>query len=59
VRAFALSRSYGWVDGMFVWNLNFQQVAPPTDEKFPFGIVRPDGAPRPAYTALQWMPKWP
>ncbi len=59
VRAFEMGRAYGWVDGMFVWNLNFQQLVPATDEKFPFGIVRPDGAPRPAYTALQWMPKRP
>ncbi|HEV2125866.1 MAG TPA: hypothetical protein VGW38_24175 [Chloroflexota bacterium] len=59
VRAFEIGRNYGWVDGMFVWNLNFQQMVPATDEKFPFGIVRPDGTPRPAYTALQWMPKWP
>jgi hypothetical protein len=57
VRAFELARSYGWVEGMFVWNLNFQQVVPPTDEKFPFGILRPDGSSRPAFTALKGMPK--
>ncbi|HEV2124422.1 MAG TPA: hypothetical protein VGW38_16840, partial [Chloroflexota bacterium] len=57
VRAFQLAREWGWVDGMFVWNLNFQQVVPATDEKFPFGIVRPDGSPRPAYISLKFMTK--
>jgi hypothetical protein len=57
VRAFEIAREWGWVDGMFVWNLNFQQVVPASDEKFPFGIVRPDGSPRPAFTALKLMPK--
>ena len=52
--AFALGRSYGWIDDMFVWDINSQQVAPPADELFPFGIIRPDGSPRPVPTALQW-----
>jgi hypothetical protein len=59
VRAFQLGRQWGWVDGMFVWNLNFQQIVGPDDEKFPFGIVKPDGAPRPAYTMLKFMAKHP
>jgi hypothetical protein len=59
VRAILIARQWGWVDGMFVWNLNFQQIVPATDEKFPFGIVRPDGTPRPAFLFLKQMPKLP
>jgi polysaccharide biosynthesis protein PslG len=59
VKAFQIGRKWGWVDGMFVWNLNFQQIVAPTDEKFPFGIVRPDGTPRPAYIQLKFMAKHP
>ena len=44
---------------MFVWNLNFQQVFGPDDERWAFGIVRADQSPRPAYLALQSMPKPP
>jgi hypothetical protein len=58
-RAFQIGHRWGWIKGMFVWNLNFQQVVPPTDEKFPFGIIRPDGSPRPAYAKLKNMLKWP
>jgi polysaccharide biosynthesis protein PslG len=57
VQAFQLGRGWGWIDGMFVWNLNFQQIVPAADEKFPFGIVRPDGTPRLAYTQLKFMAK--
>ncbi|MBI4302248.1 MAG: hypothetical protein HY664_06555 [Chloroflexi bacterium] len=57
VRAFQLGKEWGWVGVMFVWNLNFQSVVPATDEKYPFGILGPDWKPRPAYKALQRMPK--
>ncbi len=58
VRAFEIARSrYPWVQAMFVWNLNFATVVPPTDEKGPFGIIRPDWTPRPAFWALVDMPK--
>ncbi len=46
-----------YVSHAFVWNLNFQSVVGPEDEKFPFGILEPDGSPRPAYTALKEMAK--
>ena len=48
-----------WVGAMFVWNLNFPAVTglSPNDEKVPFGIVNRDWSPRPAYRALQTMPK--
>lgn len=57
VRALELGRNYGWVGGMFAWNLNFQQIVAASDEKHPFGIIRADGTPRPAYLAVQAMPK--
>ena len=47
-----------YVTHMIVWNLNFQQVVPTnTDERWAFGIIRADGSPRPAFTALKNMPK--
>jgi hypothetical protein len=49
--------SYPYVTHAFVWNLNFQMVVPEQDQKWGFGIVRADGSPRPAYTALARMPK--
>ena len=42
---------------MIIWNLNFQQVVPNTDEKWAFGIMRSDLSPRPAYDAVKAMPK--
>ena len=64
-RAFALGKSYSWVGVMFVWNLNFpftlQAAKGATeaqkDEKFGWGVLKGDGTPRPAYTALKNMPK--
>ena len=48
-----------WVAGIFVWNLNFATLPdlPLADEKPPFGILNRDWTPRPAYLALQVMPK--
>ncbi len=57
VRAFQKSQGLSYVGAMFVWNLNFQPFVPKADEKWGFGVVRPDWSPRPAYTALQQMPK--
>lgn len=58
VRAFDIVRKeHPYVSHMFVWNLNFQMVVPPTDEKYPFGVVYSDGSPRPAYQALKAMDK--
>ncbi|MGI6374410.1 MAG: NBR1-Ig-like domain-containing protein [Anaerolineae bacterium] len=57
VRAYEMGRSWGFVGPMFMWNLNFAPVAGPQDEKAAFGIVRNDWSPRPAFTALQNMPK--
>ena len=58
VRAFQKIRNeYPYVTHMFIWNLNFQQVVGPTDEKYGFGILRSDGGHRPAYDALKAMSK--
>ena len=51
--ALRMLTSYPYVTNVFVWNLNFQMVVPESDEKWGYGIVRPDGRPRPAYVALQ------
>ena len=60
VRAYSMARTtYPWVQAMFVWNLNFAALSDisPLDEKPPFSIIRRDFTPRPAYLALQAMPK--
>ncbi|MDQ2787587.1 MAG: cellulase family glycosylhydrolase [Chloroflexota bacterium] len=57
VRAFELGKSYPWVGVMFVWNLNFATITPPSDEKYPWAVLKSDWSPRPAYTALKNMPK--
>jgi polysaccharide biosynthesis protein PslG len=44
---------YPWVAAMFVWNLNFAVLGPASDEKSAFGILNPDGSPRPAFLALR------
>jgi len=56
-RAFALGRSYPWMGAMFVWNLNFASITMPSDEKYPWGVLKADGSPRPSYNALKAMPK--
>ncbi|MDE2897818.1 MAG: cellulase family glycosylhydrolase [Chloroflexota bacterium] len=58
VRSFAKVRAESpYVTHMIIWNLNFQQVVPNTDEKWAFGILRSDLSPRPAYDAVKAMPK--
>jgi hypothetical protein len=64
VRAFQIGRrEYApWMGAMFLWNLNFavpwaQRNANPLHEQASFGIVNGDWSPRPAYLALQRMPK--
>lgn len=58
VDAFKWSQTHWpWVTGMFVWNLNYSTVTPPTDEKYPWSVITSDWGPRPSYTALKDMPK--
>lgn len=50
-----------WVGGMFVWNMNFAVTGAKSfdqqDEMAAFGILNNDWSPRPAFTAIQNMPK--
>jgi hypothetical protein len=64
VRAFQIGRrEYApWMGAMFLWNLNFavpwaQREGNPLHEQASFGILNGDWSPRPAYLALQRMPK--
>jgi polysaccharide biosynthesis protein PslG len=58
VSAFDVAREQmPWISGMFVWNLNFTTITPPEDEKYPWSVMNSDWSPRPAYNALQEMPK--
>jgi hypothetical protein len=58
VRAYQLAdQKYPWMGVMFVWNLNYSTIVPPTDEKHPWSIINSDYSPRPAYTALKNMKK--
>ena len=62
-RAIEISRyNYApWVGAVFVWNLNFAVTwglnGNPLHEQASFGILNPDWSPRPAFTAIQNMPK--
>jgi hypothetical protein len=51
------AKNWPWTTGMFVWNLNYSAVVQPDDEKYPWAVLNADWSPRPAYTALQQMPK--
>ena len=58
VRAYALaSERWPWVGVMFLWNLNYSTITPPSDEKHPWSILNADYSPRPAYEAVKRMPK--
>lgn len=50
-----------WVGAMFVWNLNFAVAwagaGNPLHQMASYGILNADWSPRPAYTAIQAMPK--
>ena len=58
VRSFEIARTeWNFVEGMFVWTLNWTTLAPPEDEKYPWSALNDDWSPRPAYEALRDMPK--
>ena len=59
VRAFAIAKAKGYVGVMAVWDLNYASSAEPNDRyaKLAFSVLRRDWSPRPAYGALQNMPK--
>ena len=57
-RAFQKVRAESpYVTHIFIWNLKFQQVFDPDDERWAFAIIRRDGAFRPAYVEMRDMPK--
>lgn len=56
VQAYQMAKNWGWVGGMFLWNLNFKMVAPGS-ETAQWGIVTADGKPTQTYSALANMPK--
>lgn len=53
VRAIQLRRERPWLGPMFVWNLNVAWLFGPGRPESAYGLIRPDGAPRPAYTTLR------
>lgn len=63
VRAFQIGRrEYApWVGAMFLWQLNFavpwKYEGNELHEQASYGVINGDWSPRPAYTALQAMPK--
>ncbi len=64
VRAFQIGRNdYApWVGAMFLWNLNFsipwgQKEGNPFHEQASFSVLNSDWSPRPAWHAIQAMPK--
>ncbi|MEM7032043.1 MAG: hypothetical protein AAF629_20990 [Chloroflexota bacterium] len=54
-RAYEISRAWGWVGPMFLWNLDYAVTSPNT-ELANFSIVTRNGL-TPAYEALRNMPK--
>ncbi len=58
VQAFQLMREWGFVRLAFLWNLNYSQLGwGPEDPNAPYGIIDMQGAPRPAFHAIQEMEK--
>jgi hypothetical protein len=56
VKAFQMGKSWGWVGPMFLWNLNFRQIVPGSEQGM-WSIIELDGSPLPVYTALRDMAK--
>lgn len=60
VQAFTIMRELGYVRFGVVFNLDYivkTSAQPNQDNALPYSIVRRDGAPRPAFDALERMPK--
>ena len=56
VRAYQLMKQWGFVGVAFLWNLNFEVVAPGT-EKAQWAIINGDWSPTQTYNALRTMSK--
>jgi len=60
VRAFQKAYwEWPWMGMLLVWNLDHSLYYPPQSEAHWFSLLNADGSPRPAYLALQAMPKPP
>jgi hypothetical protein len=57
VKAMQIAKQSGYMGVMFIWNLDFSVEAGPAWEGSKFSLLRADGTPRPAYTALARMAK--
>ncbi|TKJ30696.1 MAG: hypothetical protein CEE40_04175 [Chloroflexi bacterium B3_Chlor] len=57
VRSMEIAKQSGYMGVMFIWNLDFAVDVGAWWEGSKFGILRPDGTPRPAYHGLASMPK--
>ena len=60
LRAFDIARNeWPWMGVMMLWNLNYQTIPgiSTNDEKYAWGVLRPDFTSRPAYEAVKNMPK--
>ncbi len=56
VKAFQMGKSWGWVGPMFLWNLNFRQILPASEQAM-WSIIEYDGTPLPVYLALRNLAK--
>jgi hypothetical protein len=59
IQAFQLMKQWGFVKIAFLWNLNFNTVTndPTTTDNAIYSILDSNGAPRPAFDALEQMKK--
>jgi LysM repeat protein len=56
VRAYQMSKNWGFVGVVFLWNLDFRIVAPGAEQAL-FGILNSDWSATSSYAALRDMPK--
>ncbi|HJX38278.1 MAG TPA: hypothetical protein VJ714_06750, partial [Anaerolineae bacterium] len=57
VKSMQIAKQSGYMGVMFVWNLDFSVEVGAGWEGSKFSLIRADGTPRPAYSALASMPK--
>ncbi len=52
-RAIELGRDRPWIGPMIIWNLNIAPLSGPEQPESAYGLIRPDGSLRPAYSQLR------
>jgi hypothetical protein len=58
VQAFGLMRQWGFIKLAFLWNLDYGNKGTGyTDDVVPYSLIDVNGMPRPAFDALERMPK--